>query len=175
MSKWDSILQSEGIMQNLDTDKEKHLNSTNNEVEAKEKFIRHVIHENALATNDIRSETFNMDKAKQKSRYAMTAMCADNGLQSMLAVQMLSIHELQQQTMIYANTADNLELKKYYTNSAIKLANCFVQQANILAKLQGIGGQKITVERVDVQKGGQAIVGNIQGNRSREENLKTTS
>lgn len=65
--------------------------------------------------------------------------------------------------MIYANATDELELKKYYTNAAIKLANCFTQQANILAKLQGIGGQKIIVERVDVHQGGQAVVGNIQG------------
>jgi len=81
----------------------------------------------------------------------------------MLAAQMYSIHELQQKIMIYANATDNLELQKYYTNSAIKLANCFVQQANILAKLQGVGGQKIIVERVDVHQGGQAVVGNIHG------------
>ncbi|KTD31197.1 hypothetical protein Lmor_2804 [Legionella moravica] len=49
------------------------------------------------------------------------------------------------------------------TNAIVKLANCFVQQTNILAKLQGVGGQKIIVERVDVHQGGQAIVGNIQG------------
>lgn len=60
----------------------------------------------------------------------------------MLAAQMYSIHELQQKTMIYANATDNLELQKYYTNSAIKLANCFVQQANILAKLQCVGGKR---------------------------------
>ena len=44
-----------------------------------------------------------------------------------------------------------------------RLANCFVQQANMLTKLQGIAGQKITVERVVVNQGGQAVVGNIQG------------
>ena len=38
-----------------------------------------------------------------------------------------------------------------------------MQQANTLAKLQGVGGQKIIIERVDVHQGGQAIVGNIQG------------
>ncbi len=56
-----------------------------------------------------------------------------------------------------------MELKKYCTNTTVKLANCFVQQVNILAKLQGVGGQKIIVERVEVQQGGQAVVGNIQG------------
>lgn len=76
---------------------------------------------------------------------------------------MLSIHQLQQRTIAYANACDDLELKMYCTNTTVKLANCFVQQANILAKLQGVGGQKIIVERVDIHQGGQAIVGNIQG------------
>lgn len=137
--------------------------STDNLVEKKEKFIHHIIQENAISTSDVRSDKFDMDKSKQKSSDAMTAMDVDGGLQSMLAAQMFSIHKLQQRTMIYANVTDELELKKYYTNAAIKLANCFTQQANILAKLQGIGGQKIIVERVDVHQGGQAVVGNIQG------------
>lgn len=38
-----------------------------------------------------------------------------------------------------------------------------LQQATLLAKLQGGIGQKIIVEHVDVHQGGQAIVGNIQG------------
>lgn len=44
-----------------------------------------------------------------------------------------------------------------------------MQQANLLAKLQGLGSQKITVERIEVHQGGQAIVGNIQGGRSNKE------
>lgn len=132
-------------------------------IATKEKFNKHIIDENAIATNNIRAEKFDLDKAKQKSSDALIALDVKGGLQSMLAAQMLSIHELQQRTMTYANAIDNLELKKYYTNTAVKLANCFIQQANILAKLQGVGGQKIIVEHVDVHPGGQAIVGNIQG------------
>lgn len=137
--------------------------------EANEKFNQHIIHENAIATNNIRSESFDLSKAKQKSLDAMIALNASGGLQSMLAAQMLSIHELQQRTMTHAQALDNLELKKYYTNAAVKLSNCFVQQANAFAKLQGVGGQKIIVERVDVHQGGQAIVGNIQGGLANKE------
>ncbi|BCA94309.1 hypothetical protein TUM19329_06700 [Legionella antarctica] len=150
-------------MPNLKTAHDKHLYSPQDITEAKEKFNRHIIDENAIATNNIRAEKFDMDKAKQKSSDALIALDVNGGLQSMLAAQMLSIHELQQRTMAYANAIDSLELKKYYTNTAVKLANCFVQQATILAKLQGVGGQKIIVERVDVHQGGQAVVGNIQG------------
>ena len=150
-------------MLNLNTVKEQQPSSANKETEAKEKFIRHIVHNNASATHDIRSDEFDLEQAKQKSRNAMSAMGVHDGLQAMLVAQMLSIHQLQQRTIAYANACDDLELKKYCTNTTVKLANCFVQQANILAKLQGIGGQKIIVERVDVHQGGQAIVGNIQG------------
>src|SRR5690606_8287771 len=94
---------------------------------------------------------------------ALTAMGAESCLQSMLAAQMLSIHELQQRTMTFANGVDHLESKKYYTHAAIKLSNCFTQQAALLAKLQGNIGQKITVEHVEVHHGGQAVVGNVNG------------
>ena len=150
-------------MPNLDTIQNKPLYPQHDIADAKEGFNKYIIDENAIATNKITAEKFDMDKAKQKSSNALVALDVNGGLQSMLAAQMLSIHELQQRTMTYANAIDNMELKKYYTNTAIKLANCFVQQANMLAKLQGVGGQKIIIERVDVHQGGQAIVGNIQG------------
>ncbi len=149
-------------MSNLNTAQNKQLHIAGNVSGAKEKFNQHIVHINATANNDINAEKFDIDKAKQKSRDALTALGVSDGLQSMLAAQMLSIHELQQRAMTYANAIDDIELKKYYTNATVKLANCFVQQANTLAKLQGVGGQKIIVERVDVHQGGQAIVGNIQ-------------
>lgn len=158
-------------MSNIATTPNKQLDPQHDMEEAKKKFNRHIIHENAIATNNISSKKFDMDMAKQKSRDALISLDVNGGLQSMLAAQMFSIHELQQQTMTYANSVEGIESKKYYTNTAIKLANCFVQQANILAKLQGVGGQKIIVERVDVHKGGQAIVGNIKGGMSNKEKL----
>jgi hypothetical protein len=136
---------------------------SNRTKDAKEKFNRHIIQQNAKAISDISSHHFDINKATRTSQNALVALDAKDSLQSMLAAQILSIHELQQRSMVYAHAADDLELKKYFTNATIKLANCFVQQANMLAKLQGVGGQKIIVERVDVHHGGQAIVGNIQG------------
>lgn len=44
--------------------------------------------------------------------------------------QMLSL----QRAMVYAKAVYDLDLKQYYTNATIKLANCFVQQVNMLAK-----------------------------------------
>ena len=133
-------------------------------------FKAHLIHENIAASHNIRGATFDLEKARQLSHDAMSALGVRGGLQSMLAAQMLSIHQLQQRTMAYAHGIDNLDVQKYYTNAAVKLTNCFVQQASLLARLQGVGGQKIIVERVDVHDGGQAIVGNIQGGAIKNEN-----
>lgn len=66
-------------MANLKPQKVKQVESPNNLTETKDKFIRHIIHENAIATNDIRSEKFDMDKAKQKSSDAMIALCVNGG------------------------------------------------------------------------------------------------
>jgi hypothetical protein len=129
----------------------------------KEKFIGNVIHDNALACNNVRSEKFNLEKAKKVSECGMTALNVHGGLQAMVAAQMLAIHDLQQKSMIYANgcSVSDLESKQYFTNTAIKLSNTFCTQAQLLAKLQGLGGQKLVVERVDVSHGGQAVIGNI--------------
>lgn len=145
-------------------------------IDQQDKFTRNIIHEAALATSNISSDKFDLKKAKSLCADGMSALGAQNGLESMLAAQMLSIHQLQQRSMVYANASDNVELKTYYTNTAIKLANCFVQQTNMLAKLRGVGGQKIIVERVDVHQGGQAVVGNIHGSMGGiDKNIKTTS
>ncbi|BCA93803.1 hypothetical protein TUM19329_01640 [Legionella antarctica] len=147
----------------------KEFKQHNHPAKRHEKFTQRIIHDTTLATNDFRDKNFNLEGAWEKTREGMEALHIKDGLQSMLAAQMLSIHHLQQKSMIYANASEGIKVQQYFTNAAIKLSNCFVQQANILAKLQGVGGQKIIVERVDVHQGGQAIVGNIQGGRVKEE------
>lgn len=141
----------------------KEVEQPNSSLKQHEKFIQRIVYDTTLATNDFRDQDFNLKGALEKSREGMDALNVNDGLQFLLASQMLSIHNLQQKSMIFANAFENLKMQQYYTNAAIKLSNCFVQQANALAKLQGVGGQKIVVERVDVHHGGQAIVGNIQG------------
>lgn len=72
-------------MSNLDKKRKKEHQLSDNMLEAKEKFNRHLVHENALSTSNIKAEHFDMDKAKQRSRDGMVALDADGGLQSMLA------------------------------------------------------------------------------------------
>ncbi len=132
-------------------------------------FINSIAHEAAFSCNNIRDSNFNLAEAKNRTQVALTALGSSNGLQAMLTAQMLAIHQLQQKSMAYANAIDDIKTKQYYVSSSIKLSNCFVQQAGLLAKLQGIAGQKIIVERVDVHQGGQAIVGSVQGGMGKKE------
>src|SRR3990167_10436469 len=134
----------------------------------KRNFKDHLVHEAALSCNNIRDKSFDW----QLSCEAMDELNVSNGLQTMLAAQMLSIHQLQQKTMAYAQCAGHIKIEKFYINSSIKLANCFANQANLLAKLQGVAGQKIIVERVDVHPGGQDIVGNVHRGLGDKENLR---
>ena len=124
-------------------------------------FKKKVLRHSALASNNISNLSFDIDDAMNQSQIMIQALNAHGGLQEMVAAQIISLHRLQQLSMSLANATDEMHHKQYFTNAAVKLANCFTQQANLLSRLQGNGGQRITIERVDVHHGGQAIVGNI--------------
>ena len=107
---------------------------------------------NALTTADRKNGNFNVDKAIAESDNSMKALNAQGTLQEMLIAQMTAIHSLQQMTIALANTTGFMDSKQFYTNSAVKLSNAFTQQASLLAKLQGVGGQKIVVEHMVVRE-----------------------
>lgn len=140
---------------------EKEIQAVGNE---HHEFSDQVIYLGAIACNNVKGNDFDKDKARKKCRVGVQALKAMGGLQEMLATQMLSIHNLQQlsMAMVLANDSAPIDVKYYFMNTAVKLANVFSQQANLLNKLQGNGEHKIIVERVDVHNGGQAVVGNIQ-------------
>lgn len=128
-----------------------------------DQFTQNILNLNVLACCPRNPTDADLEKATQEARLGLKALNSHGALQKMLAAQMLSIHQLQQQASAFANKVTNPESTQYFTNAAIKLANCFTQQAALLAKLQGTGAQKIVVEHVEVHHGGQAVVGNING------------
>lgn len=142
-----------------------HSIESKKENEHTKSFQRKVIKYNAIACQS-GSENFDRDEAINESQNNLYALGAQTSLEELLIAQMTSIHFLQQKTIALATKSCLVEHMQFYANSAIKLANCFTQQAALLAKLQGISGQKIIVEHVEVHHGGQAVVGNIQGSPS---------
>ncbi len=84
-------------------------------------------------------------------------------IEGMLAAQMIATHtaamEYLRRAMISGQTTVGIDL---YLKHATKLLSVFAKQLETLNRNRGKGQQKVTVEHVQVQSGGQAIVGSIE-------------
>ncbi len=90
-----------------------------------------------------------------------------NAMESMLAVQMFSVHEAAlmflQRSTLKDQTFDGTDAN---VNRATRLLRLFNAQLETMQKLKGTAGQqKMTVEHVHVHSGGQAIVGQVDAGK----------
>ncbi len=90
-----------------------------------------------------------------------------DGFEGMLISQMVTVYDQAMDCFKYVNiNKSNPEACQRLQNQAIKLMRLYNQQLETLDKHRRKGNQKMTVEHVNVHKGGQAIVGNVtQGER----------
>ena len=104
----------------------------------------------------------------------LQAIAPRDELEGMLAIQMVGIHNMAMSMMRRAMLPDQtVEGVNYNVNRVTKLSRTFIAQMEALNKHRGKGKQKITVEHVTVNEGGQAIVGNVEhGGGGRDENKK---
>ena len=90
----------------------------------------------------------------------MEGVSPNDPVEGMLATQMVAIHEM---TMVNARKASSNdispEFRQQYVNNTVKLSRTFTSQIEALKKYRSKGAQKITVEHVNVEAGGQAMVG----------------
>lgn len=101
------------------------------------------------------------EKSFGLAKEMMASLSPTNGLEKMLCTQMIATHNLQLRFAGFITDTKFLEQFKVYGNLAVKLSNAFVQQAQLLNKLQGKGQHQVAVEHVNVHAGGQAIVGDV--------------
>lgn len=104
---------------------------------------------------------------KQRDRNHALAMVAEiaprDAVEAMLVTQMASVHLAamrHSECMNYAETIQQLDIQERTFN---KLMRTFTTQMEALRKHRHGGQQKVTVEHVTVNDGGQAIVGNVGG------------
>ena len=96
----------------------------------------------------------------------------------MLAAQMAAVHNA---TMTFArrlNHVDNIPQQDSAERAFNKLARTFAAQVEALKRYRTGGEQKVTVQHVTVNEGGQAVVGNVSaapGGGRRSRNPETTS
>ncbi len=94
---------------------------------------------------------------------ALKGIKPQDEIEGMLAAQMIATHsaamEYLRRAIIPNQTTVGIDL---YLKHATKLLSVFAKQLETLNRNRGKGQQKVTVEHVQVQSGGQAIVGSIE-------------
>lgn len=93
-------------------------------------------------------------------------------IELMLSMQIISVHNVVMQSLggcIMKN--QSIDSRERLVNQATKMLRTFTSQMQALKRYRTGGQQKVTVEHVNVNEGGQAIVGNVSqgGGGSREE------
>ena len=96
-------------------------------------------------------------------------------VETMLAAQMAAVHMA---TMTFARRlahVDNIPQQDSAERAFNKLARTFTAQVEALKRYRTGGEQRVTVEHVTVNEGGQAIVGNVTpGGRGSRKNQRST-
>ncbi len=91
----------------------------------------------------------------------------------MLAAQMIGVHNIAMNFMGKATRTDRVDFMSTYMNGATKSLRTFAAQMEALKKYRTGGQQKMIVEHVHVNEGGQAIVGTVNqgggGNKKKNE------
>ena len=85
-------------------------------------------------------------------------------IEGMLAVQMLATHHATMDCFRIAKSSLSIDVMNATLNSANKLVRSYAAQMEALNRYRGKGQQKMTVEHVHINSGGQAIIGNVTKN-----------
>jgi hypothetical protein len=87
-------------------------------------------------------------------------------IEAMLVNQMVSIHMLVMDSARFASLKNqSFEATTLYLREVNKLTRTFTAQMDALNKHRGKGQQKMIVEHIHVNEGGQAVIGNIDGSK----------
>jgi hypothetical protein len=92
----------------------------------------------------------------------VAALAPRDGMEVMLCSQLIALHsqgmDYLRRAMLADQTVDGVDCN---VNRATKMLRMFAMMAECLRTYRGGGQQKVTVEHVTVQAGGQAIVGTV--------------
>lgn len=92
---------------------------------------------------------------------AISSVQPRDELETMLAAQMAAVHHATMDFAKRLNRAENIKQQESAERTFNKLARTFCVQLEALKRYRG-GEQKITVQHVTVNDGGQAIVGTVE-------------
>ncbi len=116
----------------------------------------------------------NLSEEKQNTRIVRAldlyeSLAPSDGLEGMLAAQMVGTHLAALECLrLAAVPQQSFAARDMNLKNATKLMALYAQQVAALNKHRGKGQQKVTVEHVHVEAGGQAIVGNVESSSRAE-------
>jgi len=100
-----------------------------------------------------------LEEISKRSIMMLYGIEPQDQVEAMLAAQMVATHNLAMLLIRNAHHHKDGIRTELYTNLASKTARIFTAQVEALGKYRNKGKQKIVVEHVTVNEGGQAIVG----------------
>lgn len=115
----------------------------------------------ATACANMSGRSVHLQEDKNDAIAIIAEIAPKDGIEAMLATQMAAVHTAMMRhsrLMAGADTIPQLDVHEKVFN---KLGRTFTAQLEALRKHRHGGQQKMTVEHVTVEKGGQAIVGNV--------------
>jgi hypothetical protein len=80
---------------------------------------------------------------------------------AMLAVQMVAAHETKMEMLRRVKQAESTPRLQEFGSLAVKLLRTYTAQVEAIARLRRGGEQRVIVQHVNVNEGGQAIVGAV--------------
>lgn len=119
--------------------------------------LNHLIQ--VMGTNDTSSAV------TEKISAYMHGLNPQDELQGLLAAQIVATNHVAMRMLARSMEGHPLESANHYTNRAHKAQNLLLRQIELFDRLKNGGNstQKVVVERVEVQAGGQAVVGAVAG------------
>ena len=116
---------------------------------------------------------FDHDEQRVKINRAISmveAIGPQDGTEDLLARQMVGVNQAIHECLAAAmNPGTSLDRKDKSLEMANKLSQTYLKQVAALDKHRGGASQKVVVEHVTVEDGGQAIVGNVSTSGLKEE------
>ena len=82
-------------------------------------------------------------------------------IEAMLAVQMVAAHETEMEMLRRVKQAESTPRLQKFGSLAVKLLRTYTAQVEAIARLRRGGEQRVIVQHVNVNEGGQAIVGAV--------------
>lgn len=102
------------------------------------------------------------DRASNFALGFVDCMDPRDAAETLLLAQMAAVHQATMMMARRLNHADNIRQQDAAERALNKLARTYAAQVDSLKRYRSKGQQVVRVERVNVESGGQAVVGNVQ-------------